>query len=513
MPTRKLRTIIRKDRRKITSPINGKQGGRPSGPAPLSAALDFIHENHAFPSERKGVDDQTSLIHWRGNWYTFNGDGWATESNEDIQKEMMAWMHLKTDYGSCVSRQYMGNVLDHMKANSVCGLSGRVNLPTWISTNRSAKNWVGFSNGVAVNVWDLSRGLSRRRCVRKLTPDLFTKDVVKYEYNPKAKCPRWMNFLNTSLPDKKTQRMFQEMFGLLLADTCKYEVFWYLYGPTSRNGKTLSLNVAAVMVGKQNVSHVSLTALDDKFETWPLAEAKINVCGDMPTDIKRSSLAQIEGQFKDLISGANIEYQKKGKDKFNAPCRARFIFAGNSLPTFVDRSDAIWERLRVIYFPVQIPQSKRDPNLAEKIIRREMPGVFNWAVKGLSRVLQQGGATETDEAKEVKHGHRMESDHEQKFIVDMGYVRGRQQEFVVMTQMYEMYKSWMEKNGYNYRGSGKFYHRVETLIHGVKRMQKRMKGIKFPVKVFVGLTTKGRNNRKRKVMAGKRKIKRNIISK
>ena len=51
-------------------------------------------------------------------------------------------------------------------------------------------------------------------------------------------------------------------------------------------------------------------------------------------------------------------------------------------PTISGMDDAIWRRIRVIEFPVQIPPEQQDKTLADRLIK-ELPGILQWAMEGL----------------------------------------------------------------------------------------------------------------------------------
>jgi len=482
---RKQRKILQiKDGRSETSPLNAQLGGRPKNPDFLSVAIALI-EAYYFDKD----SETPTLAHWRNQWFSFNGNGWSETAEGQILKTIITHLEIAEEFGPRATKNFILNLLNHMQSFNLCGVSDELEMPLWLDDDKSARNWMGFSNKKAVHVWNHARGKSKRH-VKDITPTLFTRDFVSYPFEPTAKCPKFLKYLKRSVPDKDSRELVQQMVGLCVADTCKFEVFFYLYGPTSRNGKTVLLHIMEALVGKRNASHVGLHDLMERFETWPLTESKINIYGDMRTDISRGAFAHVEGVFKDLISGGNVEYQKKGRDKFDAPCRSRFVFAGNSLPTFIDRSDAIWERLRVIHFPVQIPKSERDPNLADRIIKEEMPGVFNWAVKGLSKIINSNRVKESKEGLRVKAEHRLECDREGTFLHEIGYKKGGANDYVIQKKVYEHYRSWMHENGFNPCGSAKFYQRFESLLPGVKRTTKRIPGVtgkSLPLRVYVGV--------------------------
>src|SRR5215468_1282121 len=58
------------------------------------------------------------------------------------------------------------------------------------------------------------------------------------------------------------------------------------------------------------------------------------------------------------------------------------IFLGtNHKPVIKDTDGAIWERIRLVPFVVQIPKEEREKGLDEQL-QRELPGIFAWAVRG-----------------------------------------------------------------------------------------------------------------------------------
>lgn len=162
--------------------------------------------------------------------------------------------------------------------------------------------------------------------------------------------------------DPDEQEAARRMFGLILTDMTQYEVFWFLHGRSGREGKTVLCDVLVGVLGRSDaVSCVDIATLSDRFACWPLAHSKLNLTGDTNA-IEHGSLIKLEGVFKNLVSGGTFEYERKNEHKRIAHCKARFVFAANALPEFVDRSDAIWERLHIIDFPRQVPRDTGAPS-------------------------------------------------------------------------------------------------------------------------------------------------------
>jgi P4 family phage/plasmid primase-like protien len=448
------------DARSVTSPVNGAKGGRPQAPAHADTAEEYV--NNCVVKDGKIV-----LRHWHGSWYSYlQGEGWKQVPDAEVEGRLITYLRNNEHLRTYATSHYSRSVMLNMRAHDLCGLRENVQKPCWLDTGESAKNWVAFKNDVVVNIWKyaeaIANGEEPQNYKRDLTPDFFSSDYVDYEWNPDMHPARFHDYLERVQPDPDNAEAICKMLGILMADTTRYEVFWQLFGKGS-NGKTVLLDIIKAMVGKCNLSYVPLANLIQRFGPWPLADSKVNICGELATDVGRGQLYQIEGEFKNAVSGGEIEYEQKNKDKYFATCRSRFIMATNSLPTFVDKSDGIWRRLRVIPFKEQIPDAEKDINLAAKIVASEMPGILAWALDGLAMVIKQGVVTDSKEGEKIKDEHRAGCDHEQQFLAQH-YKHGGEMSRVKAKDMYEKYREWMVENGYKPLGAGKFYGRVTDIF-------------------------------------------------
>ena len=89
------------------------------------------------------------------------------------------------------------------------------------------------------------------------------------------------------------------------------------------------------------------------------------------------------------------------------------VFSMNELPRFNDESPAFFRRVLLFRFGVVIPEERRDTTLAERIIKAELPGVFNWMMEGRRRLLEQKGHFTRSESmdKELAEVRREATEH------------------------------------------------------------------------------------------------------
>jgi len=459
------------DSRQLSSALNGQQGGRPPAPPHAETAQDFF--------EKKIIEKTSGFpkIRYRqGQWFEYSALGWAITPREEIMSRIATFMQNKLELQPHCSSNYFRSVRDNLTSYNMCATGHQ--MPTWLDSGKSADHWMAFSDGVAVNMLKLAEvkaglaeGAMEEEYKRPISPAFFSKSFVDYPLETENRSmPLFRKYLNEVQPDEGNQRMLQQMAGLALTDETAYETCHALIG-SGANGKTVFLDILQNLVGRKNVCFIPLNMITERFQGFPLAENKLNICNEMATDTGMASLHLIEGMLKECISGGDIEVERKGVDKTFAPCRARFIFSCNSMPTFVDRSDGIWRRLRVIDFPVTVPAENRDVHLAKKVIASELPGVLLWALEGLIDLLRNGSVFESETSLKLKNQHRLDCDKEKSFLHECCCVGVGA--FVPKEILYSKYTFWCQHNGYRFPLSKqRFLKRIEEIHPMLQTVQK-----------------------------------------
>lgn len=221
-----------------------------------------------------------------------------------------------------------------------------------------------------------------------------------YEYNEKAKCNKWNNFLHEVLPDKNSRLILQMFLGLGLMErgtvynpyegknAAKIELCLILLGGGA-NGKSTIYDTAIGIFGKERISGLDyddLTATGDEGMRARrlLREAIFNWSSDSD---QRTFGRKRTGVFKRIVSGESVTDRKLGEDvkeNYNIPF---LIFNLNELPYSDDQSLGFIRRLQFISFEVTIPKDKQNPALSRELVA-EYPGIFNWILRG-SRELKR----------------------------------------------------------------------------------------------------------------------------
>jgi putative DNA primase/helicase len=213
---------------------------------------------------------------------------------------------------------------------------------------------------------------------------IFTTNLLPYDYDPDAECPRWLKYLDeVFLSDTDTILFVQEAVGYAFHKAIPKAVLFFLIGDGG-NGKSVFIDVISSLCGTENVCNISLNRLNDEKYLPELFGKMINVSGETPnarcmnTDIIKSVVAG------DWVTGREV-YKRPSKFK----PYAKHYLGMNTLPEIDDNTHGMWRRIHVIEFPRKFTEGEMDVELTEKLMQ-ELSGIFNWALDGYRRLRDQG---------------------------------------------------------------------------------------------------------------------------
>ena len=272
---------------------------------------------------------------------------------------------------------------------------------------------------------------------------------LPFGYQPDADAPIFRAFLEKVLPDRASQLVLAEFVGYIFI-RLKLEKALLLYGGGA-NGKSVWFDVLLALLGRENASSYSLSSLTDSrngYNRAMIADKLVNYASEIHGKLEAHL-------FKQIVSGEPVEARLPYEKPFIMTDYAKLIFNANELPRDVEHTHAFFRRFLIIPFTVTIPEHEQDKLLAEKIIENELPGVFNWALEGLRRVLQKGGFSECDAATQALSQYKRESDSVQMFN-DEKMLQPSVSRFEALQDLYSSYKRFCDDDGYKALGKQNF---------------------------------------------------------
>ena len=330
------------------------------------AVRELVSKHIALAVEGKlSVIDYSQKSMAKQTVYLFAGTHWSIIDGQDYYdfvKKAAKKMGLEDLYAE--DTDFMNKVFERV-AFRVMG-NRRFSCP-------QGEIWINFMN-CTLEIHDGGAVVQREHNAE----DFFTY-VLPYNYNPEAECPLWHKFLDRVLPEDSAQMLLAEYISYCFTDNMKLEKMAVFYGGGC-NGKSVALDVIEALMGRSNVSNVSLSDVTIDDEKRAQIENKL-------VNISTESDGKLDyAVLKQLVSGEKVNVRVLYKGTHSISSYAKFITSFNKLPKS-EGTFGFFRRWLLFPFNVTIPEEEQDIDLTKKLCG-ELSGIFNWVLKALTFLLK-----------------------------------------------------------------------------------------------------------------------------
>ncbi|WP_287268408.1 DNA primase family protein [Mesorhizobium sp.] len=220
--------------------------------------------------------------------------------------------------------------------------------------------------------------------------DMITQRVP-VDYDPKATCPKWDEFLLDKLPIDEVRRMVQVASGLGLVGLTVQKLFFH-YGKGA-NGKSVYMETLCRLLGEVAVTLPSESFIGEGKSGGAANPDMARLYGRRFLRVKELPEGEDlrENLVKDLTGGEHFTV----RDLFEGYFDFRPVFtghmSGNGYPKISGTDNGIWRRMAVIHWSKIIAEA--DQREFEAVIAEfvpEYPGILNWLVEGVMIFLREG---------------------------------------------------------------------------------------------------------------------------
>lgn len=300
------------------------------------------------------------------------------------------------------------------------------------------------------------------------------------EYDPNAKCPRWLRFIEEVFPgDPDLQRYVQTFLGYCITGETREQVLGVWHGDRGRNGKGTILRLMTHIFGSQLIKRVKAEMFYNIRGQQPHTEdiAAMRGARMVWADEFASDVRVNVGLLKDLSGESPVSTRHLYGKTFEYTPTFTTVLIGNDLPDFPTGDTALWARTKAVPF-TQSFTGREDKSL-EEVLRSEASGIAAWIIEGASRYYAEG-LQDVDAVTAHTEDFRDETG-------CLGALQGDLFEYdeknrILQSTFHQALKTWQRKNGIT-RGSDDFE----------KFMQKNVKkALLTSGKVAEGRTNAGR---------------------
>jgi putative DNA primase/helicase len=273
---------------------------------------------------------------------------------------------------------------------------------------------------------------------------------VKIDVTPEpCETPLFNRFLHetfeSDIPGDEEQQLIlvQEiagaiMFGLM----AKHQKAVLFYEPYGRAGKGTLERMLRELVPQSFITCVSPFKWGEEYYLASLAGARLNVVGEL-----QGSKPIPAAAFKTVTGGDLLNGRHPNHRPISFRNEAAHLFMSNDLINTVDHSEAFFTRWLLVSFPNSRIKSGLpiDPDLADRIINNELPGIAHWAMIGAQRLMANGSFSISSAHNRLMEKWRRSSSSLEEFIYECCTLESGST--VRRAVFYQEYKSWCGENG------------------------------------------------------------------
>lgn len=365
-------------------------------------------------------------MYTRSQWYRWNGKVWGTIHESLISRELKGYLH--TGYTFSVLRQVRSLIeIDAFQP------------PDTMDSN---DEMINLNNGI----YHLGKNV-----LYPHHPDHHITTILPFDYDPKAKCPTWQRYLRSTFvlengePDCEMAALVQEAIGYSLTTSTKHQIMFWCYGD-GNNGKGTLFYVIKELLGSGRMELNVNSFYHNHYQLALLAGKRVATSAEVNGADKLAEDATI----KALVAADPITVRMIMEKPFEMQPTVKLWWSMNKLPPIDETSEGVWRRIRIIPFTKKFTGSEIILDLKDRL-KAELPGIFNWAIEGLKRVIANNAICIPTRAAEVKAEYKHESNVVEVFVDEM--CTRDPHESTPRPALYAEFRKWSIENGYKLRSS------------------------------------------------------------
>lgn len=407
------------------------EGRLPAPSGPMDVARELMN--------RGGVPWR----YWQGNFYRHDGARWARMAMDEVRREL--WT---------------------LTADAMYEPAPGKPLKRWQPNTNKINNLVDALKALLLHMEDpdpniiaLANGVLGDKPGELLPhdPKRFNLHALPFNFDHQAECPNWDKFLQSVLPgDTAAHNFLAEWFGYYLSGATKQQRMLSLVGP-KRCGKGTIARVLTALMGADSVSSPTLGEIGGSFGEQSLIGKKLGILSDVRW--KGANASEAVPILLAIIGEDSRSVRRKNQVNWEGRLPVRFLAMSNDVPTFSDASGAFACRMMHIEFKESF-LGREDMDLEGKLLA-ELPGILNWALRGLRRLNERGRFASPDSSKGIEEEVRDNASPYRMFVNECAELEEGAEETV--SDVARAYADWCAR-----RGRTRDNHSNASLSRGVR---------------------------------------------
>ena len=328
------------------------------------------------------------------------------------------------------------------------------------------------------------------------TPDFFNLSALSFDYKEgSAKPYKWFKFLDSIWPEKSEKDQIQALkqwFGYCISGKTDLQKILMIIG-LKRCGKGTIARTLTQILGENQVTNPTLNSFCENKGMQSIIGRSLAIFNDIRLGYKNDSTIAVE-RFLSISGEDIISVPRMYRQALELRPKCRIMMISNMLPKFNDQSTALASRFIVL----KICRSfigKEDLQLFENI-KAELPGIFNWALKGLDEIKEIGIIEEPKISEIIREELEGLQSPVSSFVKEFCMIGDIYEE--ERDKIYQSWKNWSDENGTKPTSKRVFYRDLDSIHPQLKLLQKRNIGKRVYYFIGICLSEEGHENEAKK---------------
>lgn len=238
--------------------------------------------------------------------------------------------------------------------------------------------------------------------------DMITR-ITSVEFDPGATCPLWVATIERIFAGCGPLISFvQRLFGIALTGDVTEQILPIFYG-SGANGKSTLLATVLDILGSDYAIMAPPGLLFARHgESHPTERACL-FGKRLVVDMESAEGARLnEPLVKQLTGSDRIEARRMREDFWSFIPTHKIVMGTNHRPEIKETKNAIWRRVKLVPFNVEIPEIEQILDLPARL-KTEYSGILAWCVRGCLD-WRAGGLQTPTEVKDATEEYRADQD-------------------------------------------------------------------------------------------------------
>jgi putative DNA primase/helicase len=347
-------------------------------------AVQFTDATNAERFKREHGKEIRYMAAWK-KWLVWNGTYWQTDESGALVHEkgletvrnIYSELSKTNDYRERIEIEKYA-----MMSESVRRRKAFVEAASWIKELNTTSDLLD-ANPWLLNVKNGTIDVKAGEFREHRQDDFITK-ITNVEYDPKADCPLWKQFIREIMDYKSDVINFvQTAVGWAMTGDISEQTMFILFG-TGANGKSTFLNTIMYLLGDYAIATPTESFMRKNGDQNTNDIARLRGARFVTTTEAEQGQRLSEPIIKQITGNDRMTARFLYGEFFNFVPTFKIFMATNHKPVIKGTDHGIWRRIKLIPFTTRIEDDKQDKKLEEKL-RAEASGILNWLLEGTAR--------------------------------------------------------------------------------------------------------------------------------